>query len=213
VISRLRIADFQLNTASAWVGHDTDLLLFGRGFNQSEHMLVLGMSALERLSYFTIDNLRGTVTFAPQASFEPDRSLNVVAKLPLRWKHSQPETDIVISGRTFPCMVDTGGDLELVVGESRLEELKRINSDDLDPMQGLLDDSAFEGEGLGGKARTGGYYVKHVALGDARFEKVKTLIESSEPGTQDQRVLVGNMFLRRYRVTFDLRNDTLWLEH
>ena len=70
----------------------------------------------------------------------------------------------------------------------------------------------YAAQGIGGASLTTNFEVKHAKVGEAEFTKIpaKTALVGPEPA--GGQVLLGNAVLRRHRVTFDFRNNVLWLE-
>jgi hypothetical protein len=56
------------------------------------------------------------------------------------------------------------------------------------------------------------YQIKQAKVGDALFPRVlaHTVVIGPEAGGGN--VFIGNAVLRHYRVTFDFKHSTLWLE-
>jgi len=66
--------------------------------------------------------------------------------------------------------------------------------------------------GVGGASLATSYLIKQAKVGDTLLEKIPahTTVVGPEPG--GGRLLLGNLMLRRYRLTFDFQHNVLWLE-
>jgi hypothetical protein len=166
--------------------------------------MILGVNALRRLSYLTIDNLRGTVTIGAHEAFLPDDTLKSMTTAPLHWVSDLPAVDVSIDGRDpVECILDTGGDYGMLVPRTQAIELGYWQ-----PGKGEVTTS----HGVGGAALATGYLVKQARVGGTTLEWIPahTTVVGPEPG--GGRLLLGNVMLRRYRVTFDFKHSVLWLE-
>ena len=56
------------------------------------------------------------------------------------------------------------------------------------------------------------YEVREVRIGGARFVNFSARTQVTGPDAAGGKVLLGNICLRRLRVTFDFQHSQLWLE-
>jgi hypothetical protein len=204
VVPSMQIGSVELRKLLAFIGPDAQVLSFTRGFWGDKQLMLLGVTALRRLSYLTIDNLRGTVTIGAHEAFLPDDTLKSMTTAPLRWVSDLPAVDVSIDGRDpVECILDTGGDYGMLVPRTQAIELGYWK-----PGRGEVVTS----RGVGGAALATGYLVRQARVGDATLERIPahTTVVGPEPG--GGRLLLGNVMLRRYRVTFDFKHSVLWLE-
>jgi len=204
VVPSMQIGTVELRNLVALIGPDAQVLSFAHGFWGEKQIMILGVDALRRLSYLTIDYLRGTVTIGAQEAFLPDDTLKSMTTVPLHWVGDLPAVEASIDGRDpVPCLLDTGGDYGMLVPRVQAIELGYWK-----PGKGELTTS----RGVGGAALNTSYLVQQARLGSTTLERIPahTTVVGPEPG--GGRLFLGNVMLRRYRVTFDFRHSVLWLE-
>jgi predicted aspartyl protease len=204
VVPSMQIGSVELRNLIAVIGPDAQVLSFTRGFRGDQQVMILGVNALRRLSFLTIDNLRGTVIFGGTEAFLPDDTLQSMTTAPLHWVNDLPAVDVSVDGRDpVECILDTGGDYGMLVPRTQAIELGYWK-----PGKGELTTS----RGVGGASLATSYLVKRAKVGDTMLERIPahTTVVGPEPG--GGRLLLGNVMLRRYRVTFDFQHGVLWLE-
>jgi predicted aspartyl protease len=158
---------------------------------------VLSVQLLRRVcSYVTIDS--STVEFGFQQAFRPiDANRGAV---PLRFRRGLPYADLVIKGRRFECLVDTGtsAPLELNARDAADTGLRAKAGG-----ASRLRIGIGEGNRQAARVRTG--ILAQAQLGGASLRNVEAAIvpDSSK---------IGFGLLRHFRTTFDFQHDRLWLE-
>lgn len=204
IVPSMQLGTVEFRKLVSLIGADAQALSFVRGLFGNEQVMIMGVNALRALSYLTIDNLRGTVTIAPRDVFQPDSTLGVVANVPFGWEGELPMIQLMIDNK-YPvaCLLDTGGDYGMLVPRSQASLMGYWK-----PGKGPL---AMSG-GTGGAALATRYEIKKAQAGPATFLQIpaRTDLVGPEPG--GGRTFLGNIVLRRHRVTFDFRNQRLWLE-
>lgn len=204
LVPSMQIGALEFRKMLALIGADVQALSFARGFWSDKQLMILGMRSLRSLSYVSIDNLHGTVTFAPREVFRPSHEARAVTSTQLRWVGDLPVIDVSVdSRRPIACVVDTGGDYGLLVPRSTAQTLGYWK-----PGQGQLTTS----RGVGGASLETRFEVRQVRIGDATFVQVPARSALAGPELAGGQILLGNVVLRRHRVTFDFRNGLLWLE-
>jgi hypothetical protein len=177
---------------------------FTHGLGGDAPAMIVGVNAFRGLSYLTIDNLHGTVTFGANENFKPDPASVTVTSAPLRWINDLPVADLTIDNRmTYSAILDTGGDYGILLPRMRAAELGYWK-----PGKEQLTTS----HGLGGASLAAQYEVKQIKIGDAAFNRTPGRTELIGPEVAGGNVLLGNVVLRRHRVTFDFKQNLLWLE-
>jgi hypothetical protein len=205
VIPTMQIGTMEFRNQLALIGPDAQALNFTRGFWGNTQVMIFGVNGLKGLSYLCIDNLRGTVTFAPRDAYLPDPSSKFVTTAPLRWQSDLPFLDVTVDSKyNYPCIVDTGGDYGMLLPKWKAADLGYWK-----PGKGEVGAS----RGVGGSSLTTSFEVKQAKLGGATFVKVPARSDLTGPQVAGGNLLVGNVVLRRYRVTFDFKHSVLWLEH
>jgi len=203
-VPSMQIGSVELRKLIACIGPDAQVLSFTRGFWGDQQVMILGVNALKRVSYLTIDSLRGTVTIGGTEAFLPDDTLKSMTTAPLHWVNDLPAVDVSIDGRDpVECILDTGGDYGMLVPRTQAIELGYWT-----PGRGDVTTS----RGVGGASLATSYLVKQARVGGETLERIPahTTVVGPEPG--GGRLLLGNVMLRRYRVTFDFKHSVLWLE-
>ena len=205
VVPTLDVGGVRHQRLLALISPDTEVLKFTRGFWGNTPAMIYGVNTLRGLSYLSIDYLRGNVTFSPQAPYVPDPSLQTVAAVPLRWVEGLPAVEIQIDRRpdTYTCLLDTGGDYGMLVPRTVAAYLGYWK-----PGSERLGTS----HGVAGAALNAQYNIRSVRLGGATFAGVPTRTDIIGPEPAGGHLLLGNVVLRRHRVTFDFRVGMLWLE-
>jgi len=204
IIPTMQIGTMELRQQVALIGPDAQVLSFTRGFWGNTQVMILGINGLKGLSYLCIDNLRGTVTFAPRDAYVPDESSTFVTTAPIRWQGELPFVDVTVDNRfTYSCIMDTGGDYGLLIPKWKAADLGYWK-----PGKGEVGTS----RGVGGSSLTASFEVKQAKLGGATFVKVPARSDLTGPEIAGGNLLLGNVVLRRYRVTFDFKHSVLWLE-
>jgi hypothetical protein len=201
LVPTMQIGSIGLQKTVAIIGPDAQVL----GVTRGSEVMLLGVNALHQLSYLTIDYLHGNVIFGAHDAYLPDDTLPVMTTAPLRWLGDLPTVDISIDGRNpVPCILDTGGDYGMLV-----PRLRAIELDYWKP--GKKDALSIPG-GVGGASLATGYIVKQAKVGDVTFTRIPARTVVIGPEAAGGQLLLGNVVLRRYRVTFDFKHSTLWLE-
>jgi hypothetical protein len=179
-------------------------LSFTRGFWSNTQVMILGVNALRGLSYLTIDYLRGKVVLGAREPYLPDDTLTFMTTVPLHGVGRLPAVDISVDGREgVPCILDTGGDYGMLLPRARAVEWGYWN-----PGKGTL---TIPG-GVGGASLATQYEIKQAKVGGATFKRVPARTGLIGPEVGGGNVFIGNAVLRHYRVTFDFKHSTLWLE-
>ena len=111
--------------------------------------------------------------------------------------------EATIDGRTLPCYVDTGGDYGLLLPRKLAGELGYWR-----PGHETVGISG----GVGGASLSATYHVREAKLGHATFADFPARTQITGPDAAGGTVLLGNICLRRLRVTFDFLHGQLWLE-
>jgi hypothetical protein len=200
----LQIGSIEIQKEVAMVGPDEQVLGFTRGFWSNTQVMILGVNALRGLSYLTIDYLRGNVILGAREPYLPDDTLTFMTTAPLRWVGQLPAVDISVDGReSVPCILDTGGDYGMLLSRARAVDWGYWN-----PGKGTL---TIPG-GVGGASLATRYEIKQAKVGGATFKRVPARTGLIGPEVGGGNVFLGNVVLRRYRVTFDFKHSTLWLE-
>jgi hypothetical protein len=204
VVPKLRIGSVEFKRMLALIGPDAQALSLTRGFWGDTQIMILGVNALRGLSYLSIDYLHGNATLGAHEAYLTDPASTFVTAIPLRWQSELPMVDITIDKRTtYPCILDTGGDYGLLVPRGRGMELGYWQ-----PGKGELNTS----RGVGGSALDTRYEVREAKLGDAALMRIPSRTQLIGPEPAGGQFLVGNVVLRRYRVTFDFKRSVVWLE-
>lgn len=204
VVPEMRIGSITFHKMIAMIGPDEQVLNFTHGFWSSTQVMILSVNALRGLSYLTIDNLRGNVILGARDSYLPDDTLKFMTTAPLRWMGRLPATDIAIDGHeTLSCILDTGGDYGMLLPRAHAVELGYWN-----PGKGSL---TIPG-GVGGASLAASYEIRQAKVGGATFVHIPGRTGLIGPEVGGGNVFLGDVILRRYRVTFDFKNNVLWLE-
>lgn len=204
IVHSLQIGSIELKKAIAIVGPDAQVLNFVRGFRDKTQVMILGVNALRGISYLTIDSLRGTVLLGANEPYLPDDTLKFMTTTPLHWVGELPAVDISIDGRDpVPCILDTGGDYGMLLPRTQAIEL-----DYWKPGKGSLTTS----RGVGGASLSASYLVKQARVGGETLVHIPGNTTLVGPEAGGGRVFLGNVMLRRYRLTFDFKRSVLWLE-
>ncbi len=203
LVPTMQIGSITLQKTVAIIGPDAQVLNFTRG--ESGQVMLLGVNAFRRLSYLTIDNLRGKIIFGAQEAYLPDDTLKFMTTAPLHWLGDLPAVEISIDGREpVACILDTGGDYGMILPRTRAIELGYWT-----PGKGPL---AAAG-GVAGASLVASYVISEAKVGDATFTRVPGRTGLVGPDVAGGRaVFLGDGVLRSYRVTFDFKQNTLWLE-
>ena len=203
LVPTMRIGSITLQKTVAIIGPDSQVLNFTRGGNAQ--VMLLGVNALRRLSYLTIDNLHGKMIFGAQEAYLPDDTLKFLTTAPLHWLGDLPAVEISIDGReAVACILDTGGDYGMILPRTRAIELGYWT-----PGKGPLTAAG----GVAGASLAVSYEIKEAKVGDATFTRIPGRTGLVGPDIAGgQAVFLGDSVLRGYRVTFDFQHNTLWLE-
>ncbi len=204
IVPGLQIGSLQFRKLLALIGPDAQAMSYTAGFGWKTPLMIVGVNTFRPLSYLTVDSLRGTATFSPQEPYVPDRSLPVCTVVPLTWREGLPAITVSIDGSPpLPCLLDTGGDYGMLVPRALATKLGYWR-----PGQGALGTA----RGVGGAALTTQYNVRQITVGTATFAGVPARTNLIGPEPAAGQLLLGNIVLRRHRVTFDFRSGLLWLE-
>jgi hypothetical protein len=204
ILPEMRIGSIQFHRMVTLVGPDEQVLGMTHSFWGDKQVMILGVNALHELSYLTIDNLRGNVIFGAREGYLPDDTLTFMTAVPLHWVGRLPAVDISVDGReAIPCILDTGGDYGMLLPRARANEWGYWI-----PGKGPL---AIPG-GVGGASLATTYQVKVAKVGKATLTRIPARTGLIGPEVGGGNVFLGDVVLRRYRVTFDFKRDTLWLE-
>jgi predicted aspartyl protease len=160
------------------------------------------VNLLRGLSYLTVDSLRGEVVFGVGESYRTNR---FVTRVPLGWQNNLPCVSLAVDGQgPYSCVVDTGGNYGLLLSRAQATKLGYWREG-----KGKVASSS----GVAGAGLAATYNVRRAVLGGATFVSVpgRTIVIGPEPA--GGQMLIGNEVLRRYRVTFDFRNQQFWLEN
>lgn len=204
IIPTMQIGAMELRKQLTLISPDAQALSFTRGFWGNTQVMILGVNTLRGLSYLCIDSLRGTVTFGARDGYVPDESSTFVTTAPLRWEGDLPFVDIAVDrGFTYPCILDTGGDYGMLVPKLKAADLGYWK-----PGKGEVGTS----RGVGGTSLTASFLINEAKLGGATFVKIPARSDLTGPQVAGGNLLLGNVVLRRYRVTFDFKHSVVWLE-
>ena len=204
VIPTFRLGGVEFQKLLAMVGPDAQALTLTRSFGGGAQVMILGVNSLRPLAYLTIDYLRGTVTFSAQDGYQPLAQSSFVTSTRLRWDGDLPAVDVSLDDRDpEPCYLDTGGDYGMLVSRSQATAYGYWK-----PGRGPLGTS----QGVGGTSLSTSYEIKSVKIGGANCLQVPARTDLIGPEAAGGRMLLGNVVLRHYRLTFDFRNNQLWLE-
>ena len=204
VTRSIKVDTLELKRVLGLIGPDTQVLNITHGFWNNPQAMILSLSTLRMLSYVSIDAPTGKVTFAPRESYHPKPTSIFVTALPLQWVNGLPLIEAVIDGHSLPCYVDTGGDYGLLLPRQLAGELGYWK-----PGHETIGIS----KGVGGASLSATYEVREVRIGGARFVNFSARTQVTGPDAAGGKVLLGNICLRRLRVTFDFQHSQLWLEH
>jgi hypothetical protein len=200
----MQIGSIQFHRLVTLIGPDEQVLGMTRSFWGNKQVMLLGINALHDLSYLTIDNLRGNVIFGAREGYLPDDTLKFMTAVPLHWIGRLPAVDISVDGHeAITCILDTGGDYGMLLPRVRANEWGYWS-----PGKGQL---TIPG-GVGGASLATSYQVKVAKVGEATLARVPARTALIGPEVGGGNVFLGDVVLRRYRVTFDFKRDTLWLE-
>lgn len=204
VTPSLRIGSLEVRRLVTMIGPDVAALRVKREWFGTTAMMLTGLNTFRGLASVTLDYPRGRVRFAPAGDYQPERAAKFATWVPLRWSNDLPCVEIAVDGKgPLPCFVDTGGDYGLMVLRSRAEKLGYWR-----PGQG----SVTPGRGVAGAGLTTAYTVREAKLGGATLRQVPGRTQVVGPEPVGAELMVGNVVLRAYRVTFDFKNQRLWLE-
>jgi hypothetical protein len=201
LVPTIQIGSIGLQKTVAIIGPDAQVL----GGTRGSQVMLLGVNALRSLSYLTIDNIHGNVIFGARDAYLPDDTLPFMTTAPLKWVGELPAVDITIDGRNpVACILDTGGDYGMLVPRLRAIELGYWKPGKKDPL-------SIPG-GVGGASLATSYQIRQAKVGDATFARIPARTVVIGPEAAGGQVFLGNAELRHYRVTFDFKHQTLWLE-
>jgi hypothetical protein len=201
LVPTIQIGSVGLRKTVAIIGPDAQVL----GVTRGSQVMLLGVNALRGLSYLTIDNLHGNVIFGARDEYLPDDTLPFMTTAPLHWLGDLPAVDVSIDGRNpVTCILDTGGDYGMLIPRLRAIELGYWKPGKKDPL-------SIPG-GVGGASLATSYQIRQAKVGDATFTRIPARTVVIGPEAAGGQVFLGNGELRRYRVTFDFKHQTLWLE-
>ena len=203
VTRTIKVDTLELRRVLALIGPDTQVLNVTHGFWNNPQAMILGLNTLRMLSYVSIDAPNGMVTFAPREAYQPKPSSIFVTTIPLQWVNGLPMIEAVIDGRTLPCYVDTGGDYGLLLPRKLAGELGYWK-----PGHETIGIS----KGVGGASLSATYGVREARIGQAKFVDFPARTQVTGPDAAGGNALLGNVCLRRLRVTFDFQRGQLWLE-
>jgi aspartyl protease len=204
ILPEMQIGSIQFRRMMTLVGPDEQVLGMTHSFWGDKQVMLLGVNALRGLSYLTIDNLRGNVIFGAREGYLPDDTLKFMTAVPLHWVGRLPAVDIAVDAHeAITCVLDTGGDYGMLLPRVRANEWGYWM-----PGKGPL---TIPG-GVGGASLATSYQVKVVKLGEATLTRIPARTGLIGPEVGGGNVFLGDVVLRRYRVTFDFKRDTLWLE-
>ncbi|MCG3148521.1 MAG: hypothetical protein PCFJNLEI_01965 [Verrucomicrobiae bacterium] len=203
MVERVRFRSLELERVLTLIGPDTQVLMVTRGFWNSPQAVVLGMNSLRALKYVTIDSPTGTATFSPRESYRPREGATFVSHTPLHWDNDLPVVEVVVDGKPQRAVIDTGGDYGLLLPKGLARDLGYWK-----PGQERLGFSS----GVGGTSMSALYFVREASLGNAHYVQFPARTELAGPAVAGGRMLLGNVCLRRLRVTFDFERNLFWLE-
>ncbi|MEI8315301.1 MAG: retropepsin-like aspartic protease [Verrucomicrobiota bacterium] len=203
VARSVKVDTFELRRVIALIGPDTQVLNVTHGFWNNPQAMILGLNTLRTLSYLSIDAPNGTVTFAPREPYQPQPGSVFVTAIPLQWVNGLPMVEVVIDGRPMQCYVDTGGDYGLLLPRQLAGELGYWKPGH---------EKVGISKGVGGASLSATYEVREARLGQAKFVKFPARTQVTGPDAAGGQVLLGNVCLRKLRVTFDFQHGQLWLE-
>ena len=201
LVPTIQIGSIGLRKTVAIIGPDAQVL----GVTRGSQVMLLGVNALRSLSYLTVDYVHGNVVFGARDLYLPDDTLPFMTTAPLQWLGDLPAVEVTIDGRNpMSCILDTGGDYGMLVPRLRAIELGYWKPGKKDPL-------SMSG-GVGGASLATGYVIKEAKVGGATFTRIPARTALIGPEAGGGQVFLGNAILRGYRVTFDFKRNTLWLE-
>jgi hypothetical protein len=205
IVPSMQIGSIEFRKMVAMIGPDEQVLTLTHSFWSDTQVMIVGVNAFRGLSYLTIDSPRGNVIFGARDPYLPDDTLSFMTTAPLRWVGQLPAVDISVDGREpVTCILDTGGDYGVLLPRVRAVEWGYWN-----PGKGRL---AIPG-GVGGATLAASYEIKKARVSGATFVHLPGLTGLIGPEVGGGKaVFLGNVALRRYRVTFDFKHSTVWLE-
>jgi hypothetical protein len=203
VVASIQLDSLEMRRLIALIGPDTQVLNFTHGFWNNPQVMITGINTYRSLSYLTIDAPNGTATFSPKETFEPRKTDTFRTATPLRWENDLPTVDIQIDGHSTSCVLDTGGDYGVLLPRDFAQQLGYWK-----PGHEKLGTSS----GVAGTALSANYNVREAKIGNATFVQFPARTEINGPEVAGGHALLGNICLRRLRVTFDFQRKLLWLE-
>jgi len=204
IVPEMRIGSMSFQRMMALVGPDEQVLNMTHNFGGNKEVMILGVGALRELSYLTIDTLRGNVIFGAREGYLPDDALKFMTTAPLRWIGRLPAVDMSVdTHEAVTSILDTGGDYGMLLPRERASEWGYWS-----PGKGPL---SIPG-GVGGASLATTYQVRVAKVGGATFARVPGRTGLIGPEVGGGNVFLGDVVLRRYRVTFDFKRNVLWLE-
>ena len=203
VTRSIKVDTFELRRVLGLIGPDTQVLNVTHGFWNNSQAMILGLNTLRMLSYVSIDAPNGKVTFAPREEYRARPSSVFVTSIPLQWVNGLPLIEAVLDGKPTPCFVDTGGDYGLLLPRQMASELGYWK-----PGKEKIGISG----GVAGASLAATYNVREAKIGGAQFVDFPARTQVTGPDAAGGHALLGNVCLRRLRVTFDFQHSLLWLE-
>jgi|GEM_PF-1201080 hypothetical protein len=203
VADSLRIGGVEIRKLVTMINPDVQALRV-REFWGTSRVFLMGVNIFRGLSYLTIDSPRGFVVFGVGEAYRPDKTSEFVADAPLSWQNDLPCIPLKIDKKgPFACLVDTGGDYGLLLPRARASGLGYWK-----PGEGKVEPST----GVAGAGLSVTYDVKTAHVGAMAVLNIpsRTIVVGPEPA--GGATLIGNHVLRRYRITFDFRNQRFWME-
>lgn len=204
IVPAMQIGTLRVNKVITMIGADANALSFTRSFWGDRQVMILSVGMLKDLSYISINYLAGTVTLSARESYLPHESSKFVSAIPIQWLGALAFVDASIDGKpNRPCLVDTGGDYGFLLPRSFARELGYWK-----PGKERLNTSG----GVGGASLGTSYIVNQAKVGGATLDHVLSRTDLVGPEPAGGNLLLGNIVLRRYCVTFDFKHSVLWLE-
>ena len=157
---------------------------------------LLGAPILSAFSFVTFDYRAKRMMFSGSTPFVASRG---AVRVPMEIRESLPYVPVVINGRPYSALVDTGARDQVFINEKIVRDLGLESA--------AISGGTFKAAGLGGMIRGRTFRLSVIYLGGMPVPNV--LVDSSGGPWQ---VRIGSELLERWRTTFDFRNRALWLE-
>ncbi|MEK0451112.1 MAG: hypothetical protein RL088_3380 [Verrucomicrobiota bacterium] len=157
---------------------------------------LLGSPTFSGFNHVTVDYPRKRVVFSAGTDFSPESQAHAV---PMAIREGLFYVPLRVGKHTVPAMVDTGAKDQVFLNQKLL---KTWNMESL-----ATKGRPYRAAGIGGETSGRQFPMPLIFLGD---EPVRDVIVDAGTGPWSARI--GTELLARWRVTFDFRNNVMWLE-